>query len=142
MTVTMNEAIRLILDFYYISQRYWKELPIEDPLVCNFIKEGYAVLGEEQPQKYVLSKKGGDLLHTYIEGISTAFIEFLKKNRLCCFDSDGIRWFSDNYRLDNETAECLYDYISYNLKVYGYKRNKIHQSEHGWGYDFEELSNQ
>ena len=142
MNLTMNEAIQLILDFRCVPVGYWKDIPIEDPLVCQFIKEGYATLDAERQEKYVLSDKGADFLHTYIEGISTAFIEFLKKNRLCCFDSDGIRWFFDDYRLDNETAECLYDYISYNLKVYGYKRNKIHQSEHGWGYDFEKLSNQ
>ena len=142
MTLTINEAIQLILDFRCVPVGYWKDIPIEDPLVCQFIKEGYATLDAERQEKYVLSNKGADFLHTYIKQISTAFIEFLKKNRMCCFDSEGIRWFSNNYRLDDETAECLYDYISCNLKVYGYKRNNFHQSEHGCGYDFEELSNQ
>ena len=139
MTVTMNEAIRLILDFYYISQRYWKELPIEDPLVCNFIKEGYAVLGEEQPQKYVLSKKGGDLLHTYIQKVSIDFIEFIKKNQLCCYDVNAISWFADNYGIDAEMAECLYDYISKNLTAYGYEHEEFHQSKIGYGRQFKKM---
>ena len=142
MNLTMNEAIQLILGFRCVPVGYWKDIPIEDPLVCQFIKEGYATLDAEHQEKYVLSDKGADFLHTYIERISTNFIEYLKKNRLCCFDSEGICWFSENYPLDNETAESLYDYITYNLEVYGYKRQKFHQTEGGWGYDFEKLSNQ
>ena len=139
MTLTMNEAIQLILDFYYISQRYWREFPIEDPLVCHFIKEGYAALGEERPQKYVLSKKGGDLLHTYIQKISTDFIEFIKKNQLSCSDTNATLWFSNSYSLDTETAENLYDYIAKNLKAYGYEGEKIHQLENGCGYQFKKV---
>ena len=139
MNLTTNEAIKLILDFRHFPAGFWKDIPIEDPLVCQFIKEGYATLDVERQEKYVLSDKGADFLHTYIERISTTFIEFLKKNQLCCFDSDGICWFSDNYDLDNEAAESLYDYITYNLEVYGYKRRKIYQSEDGWGYDFEKV---
>lgn len=139
MNLAINEAIQLILDFHYILIGYWKDIPIEDPLVCQFIKEGYASLDAEYQEKYVLNDKGTDCLHTYIECISTAFIEFLKKNRLSCFDTDAIQWFSKTYGLDRETAESLYDYISLNLKVYGYQRNKFHQSKHGWGYQFDEI---
>ena len=139
MTLSMNEAIQLILDFCCVPVGYWKDIPIEDPLVCQFIKEGYATLDTDRQEKYVLSDKGADFLHTYIKQISAAFIEFLKKHRLCCFDRDGICWFSENYNLDNEIAESLYDYITYNLEVYGYKRQKFHQTEGGWGYDFEKV---
>ena len=137
MTLTMNEAIQLILDFRQFPTGFWKDIPIEDPLVCQFIKKGYATLDAERQEKYELSDTGADFLHTYIEQISITFIGFLKKNRLVCYDTDAIDWFSDTYNLDNETAESLYDYITYNLKVYGYKRQKFHQSEHGWGYHFE-----
>ena len=139
MTLTMNQVIQLILDFYYVSPRYWKEIPIEDPLVRHFIKEGYAALDEERQQKYVLSKKGDDFLHTYIQQISTAFIEFVKKNQLSCFDTDAILWFSNSYSLDTETAENLYNYIAKNLKVYGYRGEKFHQSKIGWGFHFEKM---
>ena len=80
MNLTMNEAIQLILCFRYIPIGYWKDIPIEDSLVCQFIKEGYAELDAERQEKYVLSKKGADFLHVYIKRISTAFIEFIKKN--------------------------------------------------------------
>ena len=139
MTLTMNEAIQLILDFHYVSPRYWKEIPIEDPLVCHFIKEGYAALDEERQLKYVLNEKGRTFLQTYIQQISTAFIDYIKKNQLNCFDADAILWFSDNYSLDAETAENLYDYIAKNLKVYGFKGEKFHQSKIGWGFQFEKL---
>lgn len=139
MTLTMNEAIQLILDFRYVPVGYWKDIPIEDPLVCQFIKEGYAALDAEHQEKYELNDKGADFLHTYIERISTTFIEFLKKKQLSCYDADAILWFSETYSLDNETAESLYDYISFNLKVYGYKRHKFHQTEQGWGYHFEKV---
>lgn len=139
MTLTMNEAIQLILDFRYVPVGYWKDIPIDDPLVCQFIKEGYADLDAERQEKYVLNDKGADFLHAYIERISNTFIEFLKKKQLSCYDADAIHWFSETYSLDNETAESLYDYISFNLKVYGYKRQKFHQTEYGWGYHFEKM---
>ena len=139
MTLTMDEAIQLILDFRYVPVGYWKDIPIEDPLVCRFIKEGYAALDAERQEKYELNDKGADFLHIYIERISTTFIEFLKKKQLSCYDADAIPWFSETYSLDNETAESLYDYISFNLKVYGYKRQKFHQTEQGWGYCFEKV---
>ena len=139
MMLSLNDAIQLILDFRYVSVGYWKDIPIEDPVVCQFIKEGYAALDAERQEKYVLSDKGADYLHTYIEQISTTFIEFLKKKQLSCHDADAINWFSETYSLDNETAESLYDYISFNLKVYGYKRQKFHQSKFGWGYCFENV---
>ena len=139
MTLTMNEAIQLILDFRYVPVGYWKDIPIEDPLVCQFIKENYATLDAERQEKYVLSDKGADFLHTYIKQISTAFIEFIKKNQFSCYDTDAILWFSNSYSLDAETAESLYDYIANNLKVYGYEGEKIHQLENGWGYHFEKV---
>ena len=139
MTLSMNEAIQLILDFRYILVGYWKDIPIEDPLICQFIKEGYATLDLERQEKYVLNDAGADFLHVYIKQISTAFIEFIEKKRLCCFDSDGICWFSDKYNLDNEMAESLYDYITYNLEIYGYKRQRFYQTDFGWGYDFEKV---
>ena len=139
MTLTINEAIQLILDFHYVPVGYWKDNPIEDPLVCQFIEEGYATLDEEYQERYVLNDKGADFLHTYIKCISTAFIDFIKKKQLSCYDTDGILWFSNNYSLDTETAESLYDYISKNLKVYGYECQKFHQHGHGWGYQFKEM---
>lgn len=139
MTLSMNEAIQLILDFRYVPVGYWKDIPIEDPLVCQFIKEGYATLDAERQEKYVLSDKGADFLHIYIKQISTAFIEFIKKNQLSCSDTDAIRWLSNSYSLDAETAESLFDYIAKNLKVYGYECQRFHQSEYGWGYDFDKL---
>lgn len=139
MNLTMNEAIQLILGFLQFPTGFWKDIPIEDPLVCQFIKEGYATLDVERQEKYELSDKGRSCLHTYIKQISTTFIESLKKNRLSCYDTDAVHWFSDTYGLDYETAESLYDYITYNLKVYGYKRQRFHQSERGWGYDFDKL---
>ena len=137
MDITLKEAIQLILDFRHFPVGFWKDIPIEDPLICQFIQEDYATLDTEHQEKYVLSDKGADFLHTYIERISTTFIEFLKKKQLSCYDADAIYWFSDTYNLDNETAEILYDYISFNLKVYGYKRQRFHQTECGWGYHFE-----
>ena len=139
MTLTMNEAIQLILDFRCFPVGYWKDIPVEDPLVRQFIKDGYATLDAEHQEKYVLSDKGDDFLHTYIERISIAFIEFIKKKQLSCHDTDAIHWFSETYSLDNETAESLYDYISFNLKVYGYKRQKFYQTEYGWGHHFEKV---
>lgn len=136
MTLTMAEAIQLILDFHYGPVGYWKDIPIEDPLVCQFIKEGYVALDAERQEKYVLSDKGDDFLHTYIKQISTVFIEFIKKKQLNCSDTDAILWFSNSYSLDAETAESLYDYISKNLKVYGYECQKYHQSKIGWGCQF------
>lgn len=140
MNLAMNEAIQLILDFRQFPAGFWKDIPIEDPLVCQFIEEGYATLDAECQEKYELNETGSDFLHTYIEQISTTFIEFLKKNRLICYDTDAIDWFSDTYNLNDETAESLYEYISYNLKVYGYKCQKFHQSEYGWGYHFEKVN--
>lgn len=139
MTLSMNEAIQLILDFRYVPAGYWKDIPIEDSLVWQFIKEGYATLDTERHEKYVLSDKGADFLHTYIKQISTAFIEFIKKHQLSCSDTDAIRWFSNIYSLDAETAESLYDYIAKNLKVYGYGCQKFHQSKIGWGCQFEKI---
>lgn len=136
MTLTTNEAIQLILDFRYVPIGYWKDIPIEDPLVCQFIKEGYATLDAEHQEKYVLSDKGADFLHTYIKQISNAFIEFIIKKGLSCSDRDAILWFSHRYSIDDETAESLYDYISNNLTVYGYNCQKFHQSKIGWGYQF------
>ena len=112
MDVTLKEAIQLILDFRYVPVGYWKDIPIEDPLVCQFIKEGYAALDPEYQEKYVLSNKGADFLHAYIKQISTVFIEFIKQSQLSCADADAIRWFSNIYGLDTETAESLYNYIA------------------------------
>ena len=136
----MKEAIQLILDFNYVCPGYWKDIPIEDPLVCQFIEEGYTMLDEKYQEKYVLSSKGKDFLYPYIDQISDSFIGFIKKKNLSCFDIDAVYWFSEIYGLDNETAESLYDYISYILEKYGYKRYKIHQTEYGWGYDFEKIN--
>ena len=135
----MTETIQLILDFRYVFVGYWKDIPIENSLVRQFIKEGYAALDAEHQEKYILTDKGADLLHPYIKQISTSFIEFIKKNQLSCYDADAIPWFTDVYDLDKETAENIYDYITYNLEVYGYKRQKFHQSKHGWGYNFEKV---
>ena len=139
MDLTMKEAIQLILDFHYVSPRYWKELPIEDPLVCHFIKEGYATLDEKHGLKYVLSKEGDNFLHTYVQQISTAFIAFLKKNQLCCYDVDAVSWFANSYDIDAEASENLYDYISKNLTVYGYKHENFHQLKADCGRQFEKM---
>lgn len=137
MNLTMNEAIQLILDFRQFPTGFWKDRPIENPLVIRFIEEGYASLDTEYQEKYVLNNKGADLLHIYIKQISTDFILYIKGKQFTSFDADSIKWFMDKYSLDNDTAECLYDYITYNLKVYGYKRSEIHQTGKGCGYSFQ-----
>ena len=139
MDLTLKEAIQLIVDFRHIRRNFWKELSIEDPLVRRFIDAGYAILDEEYPEKYVLNKNGEDFLHTYIKQISTTFIEFLKKNGFSCYNADAIHWFSCTYSLDDEIAECLYDYIARNLKVYGLEPEKFYQSGHGWGCQFKKV---
>ena len=139
MVLTTNEAIQLILDFRHFPAGFWKDMPIEDPLVNRFIDGGYATLDLERQEKYELNNEGADLLHTHIASISTAFITFIKGSQLSCFDSDAVNWFQSNYSLDNDTAESLYDYITFNLENYGYKRLRFHQSKSGWGYHFESV---
>ena len=66
-----------------------KDIPIEDPLVCQFIKEGYAALDAERQEKYVLNDKGADFLHTYIKRISAAltFIDINVSRNLSLMES-------------------------------------------------------
>ena len=113
MELTTKEAIQLILDFRHFPAGFWKDIPIEDPLVNRFIDNGYATLDLERQEKYELNNEGADLLHTHIANISTAFIVFIKERQLSCFDSDAVNWFQSNYGLDNDTAESLYDYITF-----------------------------
>lgn len=139
MELTTKEAIQLILDFRHFPAGFWKDVPIEDPLVNQFIESGYATLDSERQEKYELNNEGADLLHTYIASISTAFIAYIKEKQFSCFDSDAINWFSGTYSLDNDTAESLYDYITFNLENYGYKRLRFHQFKSGCGYRFERI---
>lgn len=137
MELTIKEAIQLILDFRHFPAGFWKDIPIEDPLVNQFIECGYATLDPERQEKYELNNEGADLLHTYIASISTTFITFIKERQFSCFDSDAVNWFQSTYGLNNDTAESLYDYITFNLENYGYKRFRFYQSTPGWGYLFE-----
>ena len=139
MELTIKEAIQLILDFRHFPAGFWKDIPIKDPLVNQFIESGYATLDSERHEKYELNNEGADLLHTYIASISTAFIAFIKEKQSSCFDLDAVNWFQSTYGLDNDTAARLYDYITFNLENYGYKRIRFHQSTSGWGYHFESV---
>lgn len=139
MDLTLQQVIQLILDFRQFPTGFWKDIPIEDQLVNQFIEEGYATLDSERQEKYELNNKGADFLHTYIEHISTDFIAYIKGKQFCCFDVDAVNWFSNTYSLDNNTAESLHDYITFNLENYGYKRLRFHQSDFGWGYHFERI---
>lgn len=139
MNLNINEAIQLILDFYQFPHGFWKDVPIEDPLVNQFIEEGYVTLDIERQEKYELNDKGKDILHPYIEDISINFISYVKGNRFCSFNTEAIEWFANTYSLDNDTADSLYDYITFNLVKYGYKRFKFYKSECGWGYQFENV---
>lgn len=139
MDITLKEAIELILNFRHFPAGFWKDIPIENPIVAEFIKKGFATLDAERQEKYELNDKGADFLHGYIKQISMNFIEFLKKKHFSCFDSEATFWFSNTFGLDSETASDLYDYITFNLETYGYKRMRFHQSENGCGYHFEKL---
>lgn len=139
MDLTTKEAIQLILDFRHFPAGFWKDIPMEDPLVNQFIESGYATLDSERQEKYELNNDGADLLHTYIASISTSFIAFIKEKHFSCFDSDAANWFQSTYSLDNDTAESLYDYITFNLVNYGYKRLRFHQAKSGCGYHFESV---
>ena len=104
MELTTKEAIQLILDFRHFPAGFWKDIPIEDPLVNRFIEGGYATLDSERQEKYELNSVGADLLHTYIASISITFITFIKAKQFSCFDSDAVNWFQSTYGLDSNTA--------------------------------------
>ncbi len=138
MNITQKEAIQLIIDFFTPLHGFWKEIPIKDALITDFIACGYAELDEEKG-KYEISESGVDFLFPYIEQIANDFILFISQREFCCFDEETIEWFSTNYGIDKDDADTLYVYIVKILKKFGYKETWIHQKGRGEGYSFEKV---
>lgn len=137
---TQREAIQLILGFRMPPAGYWKDTPIDEPEVLRFIEAGCTSLDKESQEKYLLNDKGAEALHPYIKQISEDFIRFVGGKGFECYDTDGVKWFSEKYSLDNDTAEDLFDYITFNLETYGYKRFQFCRREIGKGYYFKQVT--
>ena len=57
MNITQQEAIQLIIDFLAPLHGFWEDMPIDDPLIEQFISLEYAEL-DESKGKYEINKKG------------------------------------------------------------------------------------
>lgn len=62
MNITLQEAIQLIIDFLYTLHGFCEDMPIDDPLIEQFISLEFAEL-DESKRKYEINKKGIDKLY-------------------------------------------------------------------------------
>ena len=126
MNITQKEAIQLILAFLYTVHGFWADIPIDDPLIEEFISSGYADLDQEQG-KYEINEQGTKKLYPHIEEITKQFTAYVKSKDFSCYNEEAIEWVSCAYGIDGETAEMLYDYITLVLEKFGYRRRSFHQ---------------
>ena len=134
MNITQQEAIQLIVDFLAPLHGFWEDMPIDDPLIEQFISLEYAEL-DESKGKYEINEKGVEKLYPYIEQIVKDFIVHIKSRCLSCFNEEAVEWFSCTYEIDSDTAEMLYDYTTMVLEKFGYKRRGFRQNGKD-GYSF------
>lgn len=119
---TMNEAVELILNFYYEPLGYWEHEIKDCPEAQKFISAGYTCIDEKYDDLYTLNKKGENLLHEYIKEISQDFIKFMCNKGLICDKDAAINWFNETYKLnDIKLSDEIYCYICRNLYHYGFK---------------------
>ena len=127
MNITQQEAIQLIIDFLAPLHGFWEDMPIDDPLIEQFISLEYAEL-DESKGKYEINEKGVDKLYPYIEQITKDFIGHIKPKSFSCFNEEAIEWFACTYEIDRETADSLYDYTTLVIEKFGYKRRSFRQN--------------
>ena len=136
MNITQQEAIQLIIDFLAPLHGFWEDMPIDDPIIEQFISLEYAEL-DESKGKYEINKKGVDKLYPYIEKITKDFIAYIKPKSLSCFNEEAIEWFSYTYKIDRGIADSLYDYTTLVIEKFGYERRSFRQNGKD-GYSFVE----
>ena len=137
MNITQQEAIQLIIDFLAPLHGFWEDMPIDDPLIEQFISLEYTEL-DESKGKYEINEKGVDKLYPYIEKITKEFIGYIKPKSFSCFNEEAIEWFAGTYEIDRETADSLYDYTTLVIEKFGYKRRSFRQNGKD-GYSFIEV---
>lgn len=117
-----KEAIELIIGFYTGAACFWKDDLDEIPEVKRFVEMQMTQSDDVHTDQIVLSSRGNQYLHTYIEDISEKFISYMKEKN---YESSYIeinRWFKDKFELDTlEDGEEIAKYICENLCYYGYR---------------------
>ena len=138
MELSTKEIIQFAVGFNKLTNKYLVDESINDIVARKFIEEGYALVDEKAPKRYVLSEKGVALITPYIEQIFTQFIKFIKDDNFDSFTDVSVSWLSKEYKIDSDTAENLYYFLTYISEKYGYKVFSV-KKENTKGLHFEKI---
>lgn len=125
-----KEAIELIIGFYTGTVGYWKDELDKIPEVKRFVEMQMTQSDDVYTDRIVLSSRGRQYLHTYIEDISEKFIGYMKEKNYESSCSEINRWFMDEFKLDTlDDGEEIAKYICENLYHYGYRASRGYSSQ-------------
>ncbi len=124
-----KEAIELIIGFYTDPVGFGKDDLDKILEVKRFVEMQMTQSDDVYTDKIVLSSRGGQYLHTYIEDISKKFIDYMKEKNYESSYSEINRWFMDEFELDTlEDGKKIAKYICRNLDHYGYQASRGYSS--------------
>ena len=124
-----KEAIVLIIGFYTDPVGFRKDELDKIPEVKRFVEMQMTKSDDVYTDKIVLSPRGRQYLHTYIEAISEKFISYMKEKNYESSCGEINRWFMDEFELDTlEDGKEIAEYICKNLYHYGYRASRGYSS--------------